>query len=167
MATIRYQCATCGEMHEGIPDIGFDAPLYYHQIPEDERDSTAKLSDDFCSINDEDFFVRTCLRIPIRGHEEDFMWGVWVSLSRENFDRYRKIFNDEPPEGEGPYFGWFSNRIEGYPETLNLKTRVHLQRGGARPLLELEPIDHPLAVHHREGIELEELLRLIDDRLHP
>lgn len=167
MAAIRYTCATCGEVHEGIPDIGFDAPLYYYQIPEAERREKARLSDDFCSIDGEDFFIRVCLEIPIRGYDESFMWGVWVSLSRPNFDRYRSFFQEEPPEGEGPYFGWLSNRIEPYPDTLNLKTKVHLQRGNARPLLELEPTDHPLAVHHREGIELEELLRIVDDRLHP
>lgn len=167
MSGIRYTCQTCGEVHEGIPDIGFDAPLYYYQLSADERERSAELSQDFCVINGEDFFIRACLEIPIRGHEESFMWGVWVSLSPANFERYRAGFETDPPEGEGPYFGWFSNRIEPYPETLNLKTKVHLQRGGARPVLELEPTDHPLAVHHREGIELEELLRMIDDRLHP
>lgn len=165
--TIRFTCATCGEIHEGIPDVAFDAPYYFHQLNPEQRATMAKLSDDFCSINDEDFFIRTCLRIPIRGYDDDFMWGVWVSLSRENFERYRQVFDqDPPPEGEGPYFGWFSNRIEGYPETLTLKTRVHLQPDGARPLLELEPTDHPLSVHSREGIELEELIELIGDRLH-
>ncbi len=165
--SLRFTCATCGEVHEGIPDIAFDAPYYFDQMKPEERAGTAKLSDDFCSIGDEEFFIRTCLRIPIRGYDEDFMWGVWVSLSRENFERYRQVFDKEtPPEGEGPYFGWFSNRIGGYPETLNLKTRVHLQSGGARPLLELEPTDHPLSVHAREGIELEALIELIGDRLH-
>lgn len=166
MTGIRYTCQTCGEVHEGIPDIGFDAPIYYYQISPEERPRRVSLSEDFCSINDEDFFIRTCLEIPIRGYEESFMWGVWVSLSRPNFERYRAIFEEDPPEGEGPYFGWLSNRIEPYPDTLNLKTRVNLQRDGARPRLELEPTDHPLAVHHREGIELEDLLKLIDDRLH-
>lgn len=167
MTGIRYTCQTCGEIHEGIPDVGFDAPIYYYQIPAEERRTLARLSDDFCSLRDEDFFIRTCLEIPIRGHEESFMWGVWVSLSRTNFERYRAIFEEDPPEGEGPYLGWLSNRIEPYPDTLKVKARVHLQKGGARPVLELEPTDHPLAVHHREGIELEDLLKLIDDRLHP
>jgi hypothetical protein len=38
MAEIRYRCATCGEMHEGVPDVGYDAPIYYyHQLAEEER----------------------------------------------------------------------------------------------------------------------------------
>ena len=39
-----------------------------------------------------------------------------------------------------------------YPSTENLKTRVHLRDDGARPYIELEPTDHPLAVEQRNGI---------------
>jgi hypothetical protein len=166
MAGIRYRCATCGEMHEGLPDVGFDSPIYYHQLGEEERRRVAILTEDWCSIEDRDFFVRGVLPVPIRGHERPFMWGVWVSLSRTNFERYVAHFKEDPPEGEGPYTGWISNQIAPYPDTLRLAAKVHLQAGGWRPRLELAPTDHPLAVHQREGIELEELLGMIDDRLH-
>ena len=33
-----------------------------------------------------------------------------------------------------------------------MKTRVHLRDDGARPYIELEPTDHPLAVEQRNGI---------------
>lgn len=166
MAAIRYKCATCGEIHEGLPDVGFDAPLYYQQLSEAERRRTALLTEDLCAIADRDFFVRGCLGIPVRGHDHTFAWGVWVSLSQANFTRYARFFREDPPPGEGPYYGWISNRIPPYPETLKLKAAVHLRPGGARPWLELEPTDHPLAIHQREGIELEELLGIIGERLH-
>ena len=41
-----------------------------------------------------------------------------------------------------------------YPETMNLKTRVHLRDQGIRPFIELEPTDHPLAVEQRQGISV-------------
>ena len=43
---------------------------------------------------------------------------------------------------------------------LNLKTRVHLRDDGMRPLIELEPTDHPLAVEQRAGISLGRMAQL-------
>lgn len=164
---MRFRCATCGEIHEGLPDLAFDAPFYYSGIPQEERATRTLLSRDLCVIDDEDCFVRGNLEIPIQGSTDAFAWGVWVTLSRTNFERYVEFFEKDPPPGEGPYFGWLSNRIPEYPDTLNLKTLVHLRPGGRRPSIQLEPTDHPLAVHQREGVVLEDLLATIADHLHP
>ncbi|HEX4157709.1 MAG TPA: DUF2199 domain-containing protein, partial [Rhizomicrobium sp.] len=58
-------------------------------------------------------------------------------------------------EDEPPKFGWLSNNLSLYPETLSLKTNLHLRGGGIRPFIELEPTDHPLAIEQREGISIE------------
>lgn len=105
--------------------------------------------------------------MPIKGTDDTFMWGVWVTLSETNFKRYWDLFDvDPPPPGEGPYFGWLSNRLPSYPDTLNLKTHVHLRAGRQRPSIVLDPTDHPLAVHQRDGISLPELLTIIGDPWH-
>jgi|SRR5262245_49559785 len=163
---MRFTCATCGRVHEGLPDVAFDAPVYYREIPEAERAARAYLSSDLCVIEERDFFVRGVLEIPIVGSDEVFGWGVWVTLSRPHFERYVELFDVEPPPGEGPWFGWLSNRLPGYPDTLSLKTHLHLRSLPHRPGIELEPTDHPLAVHQREGIGLGALLEMIGPRLH-
>lgn len=166
MEALRYKCTTCGEEHEGLPDLSFASPFYFGTVPEGERTKRATLTDDTCVIDKEDFFVRVCLPIPIRGTQAEFVWGAWVSLSQTNFRRYVEMFKVDLPDGEGPYFGWFCNNLPGYPETLNLKTQVYLQKGGKRPLIKLEPTDHPLSVHQREGIPLSDLMGILGDRLH-
>jgi hypothetical protein len=166
MDVVRYTCATCGDEHEGLPDLAFESPYHYGTLPEAERRTRAELTSDTCVIDNEDFFVRVCLPIPIRGTAAEFVWGVWVSLSETNFRRYMDLYGSEPPEGEGPYFGWLCNRLPGYPETLSLKTNVYLQKKGERPRIALEPTDHPLALHHRDGIALVELLRILGDKVH-
>lgn len=158
---MRFTCATCGKVHEGLPDLSFDAPPYFTRLDENERASRATLSSDFCAIDDTNFFVRGVLEIPLKETGEVFGWGAWVTLSKAHFDRYAELFEVDPPPGEGPWFGWFSNRLPGYPDTVNLKTRVHLQPQRQRPRLELEP-----AAHQREGIALADLLAIIADRLH-
>ena len=56
----------------------------------------------------------------------------------------------------GPFFGWLSTSIAFYlPDaTTRLKTKAHFQGNGCRPVVELEPSDHPLAVHQRDGVSL-------------
>ena len=164
--TFRFTCGSCGEVHEGLPDYGFNAPLYYDEIPEEERETRCRLSDDLFILDDEYFFVRAVLLVPINQFSESFGWGVWTSLSKENFLRYKELWDAKVPAGEGPYFGWLSNRIPLYPDTLNLKVAVHLQDDGNRPLLELEPTDHPLALEQREGISLERAQEIVEGLLH-
>ena len=70
----------------------------------------------------------------------EFDWGVWVSLSRDSFTRALSLWTTAGREREQPYFGWLSTELPLYqPSTLSLKTRVHTQAVGQRPLVELEP----------------------------
>jgi hypothetical protein len=115
-AIFAFRCSCCGELHEGSPSIGFDAPLHYAELDADERAAQAQLGDDLCTIDHtdrRDHFVRVCLELPIHGHADPFVWGVWVSLSAENFARYRETW--DAPDTADRYFGWFCNRLPGYP----------------------------------------------------
>lgn len=147
-----YYCSVCGKIHDDLPDIGADRPDYWWGIPEEERDTRIKLTSDTCEIDDEHFFIRGVIHIPLHDQAETFGFGVWVSQKRENFMTYLA----NPASSEiGPFFGWLSTRIAYYEEdTLSLKTKAHFQDGASRPLIELEPTDHPLAVDQREGISL-------------
>ncbi len=163
---MNYTCPVCGKTHDGLPDAAFRAPIYYDCMPEGERSSHASLTSELCTIYDEDFFVRGCLAIPIKTTSEVFSWGVWVSLGRGDFSRYSELLAEKLPPGEGPWLGWLSNQIPGYPDTLSLKAKVFLRELGQRPGIELEPTDHPLAVHQRVGISLDELLAILGPELH-
>jgi hypothetical protein len=162
-----FTCGTCGEYHEGLPDIAFDAPYYYYGVPEAGRADRCVLDSDSCTIDGEHFFVRGCLEIPVHGQSEHFAWGAWLSLSRRNFQRFLELPGAERPSSEGSFVGWLSVRIPGYPDTLKLKARAHPRGGGFRPRLELEPTDHPLAVEQREGIGLDRLQQIYEQVLHP
>lgn len=149
-----FRCKTCDEEHEGLPDIGFQKPDPWFDVPEDERARRVVLTADTCSIDDEDFFIRGVLALPIVDGEpgESFGFGVWVSQKKENFERYLA----SPDSAEiGPFFGWLSTRIGYYAEdTFLLKTRAHFRGGDLRPAIELEPTDHPLSIDHHQGITL-------------
>jgi hypothetical protein len=63
--------------------------------------------------------------------------------------------------------GWLMANLSCYePSTLNLATVVHTRPVGLRPLVELEPTDHPLAVEQREGITLARVQEIAEQNLH-
>lgn len=155
-ATSNYQCFHCDTKSQGIPmSYGAEAPSYYDDTPVIEREKRFYLTDDTCTMDNEYFFIKGCIEIPVIDSSEPFIWNVWVSLNKMNFDRVLELWETKGRENEEPYFGWLSTSIPSYPETLNLKTNVHTRPIGVRPFIELEPTDHPLAIEQQRGITLE------------
>lgn len=156
---MSYVCSCCGQTHEGLPDLAFDRPVYASDVPESEREQRVQLDSDLCIVDDEYYFVRGIIEIPVHGQDETFGIGAWASQKRENFETYREHF--DTPE-IGPFFGWLSNDLVFRGEsTLSLKTMVHFRGQGLRPRIELEPTEHALAVAQQDGISLDEAWALV------
>ena len=160
-----FNCTYCGEYHDYLPlSYGVPAPIYWSE--EMAKDKKSELEQDICVINEEHFFIKGNVEIPVHDTGEIFAYTVWVSLSHENFERVVKYWNDPKRVDEEPYFGWFSCQLPGYPDTLNLKTLVHTRELGIVPFIELEQTDHPLAIEQREGITMERVKEIAELNLH-
>ena len=158
-------------------DMGYSAPYYWTE-EHDQADRKARLlpswlrrqpktflNEDFCTLvdddGDENFFVRGVIHLPIIGVGETFRWGVWGSLSRENFEKLLEM-DEDPKRVELPaMFSWLSTRINEYPDTLSLKMYAHIQPVGTRPHFFLEPTDHPLAQEYHHGISAERVKEIM------
>ena len=163
-----YRCSHCGREHPGpILAYRIPAPVYYDAIPEADRARRVRLDGERCTIDGEHHFVAANLELPIQGSEEKLTFTVWVSLSPANFERANELWTTPGRESEPPYFGWLSSQLPGFPDTVNLKTRVHTRPVGQRPWVELEPTDHPLAVAQREGITRDRVREFAEMAEHP
>lgn len=163
MFTREWRCATCTKPHRGLFDLASHSPEQWQDDPEYQPNGAAAheshvLTEDFCILNGEHFFVRCVLELPLIGAAgERFGYGVWSSLSKDNFARYTATFDDGEQGELGPWFSWFSNRLKGYPDTLNLKCSVHPQNGRQRPLITFHAHEHPLTIEARDGITFDRL----------
>jgi len=161
-----YVCASCGQRHEALP-FAFHAPAPVYWTPELADDPDSELNEELCIIRREHFFIHGRIRIPVHDADEDFDWGVWVSLSEDSFTRTVRLWETEGREAEPPMFGWLSTELPLYPvSTLNLKAQVHTGPVGERPLIDLEATDHPLAVEQREGITVARVIEIAGRLLH-
>jgi hypothetical protein len=160
---VTYKCTCCGEIHDDLPDLSFDRPSYASDVPDYEFEKRVKLNEDLCVVDDEFYFIRGVIKIPIHDYEQDLGFGVWVSQKKENYETY--LENYDTPD-IGPFFGWLSNefKFSGEP-TLRLKTMVHFQGDGQRPLIELDESNHPLSLAQRNGISLNKAWKIAHDYL--
>jgi len=165
---VGFICASCGEYHSELPmSFGADAPDYVSAIPEEERESRCEIAQEWCVIDGKHFFVKGCLEIPVLDGPGPFVWIVWSSLSNKNFRRMRELWHTEGRENEPPYFGWLSNTIPLYPQTLNLKADVYTHPVGVRPRIVLHPENHPLVVEQQQGITMKRVQEIAELLLHP
>jgi hypothetical protein len=160
--TDSYRCSTCGQVHVGLPlSFAAEFPDQYAKMTREERDARAVIGSDQCIIDQQWFFIRGCLEIPIVDSDEVFLWGLWASVRQEVFDEISECWELAGRErSRGPFKGRLVNSLAEYPETFNLKMRIVLQPVGARPLFVVEEADHPLAIEQSSGITRERALAM-------
>lgn len=143
-------------MNEIPTDFAFEPPWLAMDVAEDEFGSRVRLTSEFFVVDDEAFFVRGIIELPILGTEESFAWGVWCSLSRQSYERAVERWDKPGAEREPPAFGWLHCRLPGYDKsTWLLKTMVHPRDASTRPWVEVEPGSHRLADEQTHGITIE------------
>lgn len=161
----EWHCASCGDAHQGMFDLAAWSPAFW-QGPENHEPNSALrtdgdfLSEDFCVIGGENFFVRGVLLIPVDGLDEPFGFGVWSTLSRKNFDIYVDGFDDSEYSDWGPWTSWFSSALPDFGETLSQQAWIEPRPDRQRPLVWLHDDDHPLSIAQRDGISPERVLEI-------
>jgi hypothetical protein len=178
LANLRWKCSSCEEWHSGpCLDFSYDSPYYWSEKNEavskraellprwSKNRQKTFLTGDYCAVEDRDFFVRGIIHLPIIGTGESFRWGVWGSLSRENFQKLLDLDEDPKRTELPPMFSWLSSQIPEYPDTLNLKMYAHIQEPGVRANFRLERTDHPLSQEYHKGITPQRVKEIMLQRL--
>jgi hypothetical protein len=147
-------------------------PGYILGFSEQELDERVKWDEDICVIapkkEDPDgtthYFIRTVLKIPILETEENFGWGVWVSQSKESFERYVDTFGtDQSNDGS---FGYLPvdnphySRTEENEYEENLECDIIWGEQGQRPTVEIRECDHPWFLDQSNGITMKKAISI-------
>lgn len=135
-----YLCHTWGKAHDEVPlSFAADYPDPYANLSREDRDNRALVSSDQCIIDQEQFYLRGCLELPIVGSNDVFLWGVWARVHEKDFDTIHEFWEKEGREHKiGPFKGRLSNSLSIYADTLNLRLRIQILPVGQRPLFILE-----------------------------
>jgi|GEM_PF-1401877 len=162
----EWQCIGCNAIHSGLPDLGTTYPDVAGVPKTPELNSALNLegnflSEDFCILNGEHFFIRTVLKFQVISLCKEFGFGVWSSLSRENFEHYIENFDEGFSEGEElSWFSWFMTSLNYFEETFKAKTSVIPQPNRQRPVVLFAEESHRIYQMQRDGIEPTEMLKI-------
>ena len=98
-----WTCAICKTEHSSLPlCFGAEAP-WRAFATEAEFEERVELTDDQCVIDEQHFFVRGHIELPIIDTSDTFAWSVWCSLSEESFRHMCERWEDPERDGDG-YF---------------------------------------------------------------
>lgn len=158
---IRYRCAECDADHRGLPDLAFRRPDDVFALSTEEYAARVRDSSDLCVLDGEHHFLRAVLPVPVVDTDFEYCFGIWVEVEAGDFARYREHFDGDPPPGEGPYPGRLANAIPGYDWDGDTRVAAQPMPDGKRPRVALESGDPALLRHQREGVELSDLLRIL------
>jgi hypothetical protein len=156
----QFRCISCDQVHEGVPTFGFDSPAIATWIPESERALRVVLGTDDCVVDQERFLVRGCIEIPVEGETDPFIWGVWVDISKRDFEQWSAAFHLEKREHVGPFAGYLANVLPCYPDTFNHHVVMYLRDRGTRPLVMVTQSSHSLHLEQCSGISKERLTEI-------
>jgi hypothetical protein len=161
----RTICRDCGAELPSVPlCYGADAPWRTLGVSEAEFEKRVDLTDGQCVVDEQHFFLRGHIEIPVVGSEDSFAWSVWCSVSERSFLQASDRWLEPERVADPPYFGWLMTSLPVYPETLHLKTSIQSRDVGRVPLVTVESTDHPLAKEQHHGItraRVEEFAHLI------
>jgi hypothetical protein len=125
------------------------------------------LGSDDCVIHYEQVFLRGILCVPVAELEEPFEFGVWVSLTDEDYERVADAWDTPGRESMPPVQGLLANNIWVFAEpTLGQRVLLHMRPVGLRPHIEMVDDGHPLAVEQREGLSHDALVQRVAQLLH-
>jgi hypothetical protein len=149
-----FQCSSCEQEHAGLPlSFAADYPDPYANLTTEARELRGAISSDQCIIDQQEFYIRGCLEVPILGTGEIFMWGLWARISETDFDEISDHWESEGRETIiGPYKGRLANALSIYTDTLNQRIEVRISPVGTRPLFFLEDAGSALYSEQRSGL---------------
>ena len=150
---MSFACEVCGETHAGeTRDIRMGLPQPIFLLDEAERDGRTWLSDDAAVLDDERFFVRGLLELPIPEEDGRFGYGSWIEVSSDDVAALGELWDDEEGWRSEPFNGTLANELSPYFATEGLSVRLRLRDVSLLPLVELEDGEHELVRAQRIGI---------------
>ncbi len=119
------------------------------------------LLQDFCVIDNRQFFIRTVLELPVAGAGDSRLaFSLWASVSALHFDRYGDTFSFANQSEMGTFPAKVANRLGSFANTIDVACTVFPQNDGKRPLLAIDDGTHELGQAQRGGLSVDQLLDL-------
>ena len=158
-----YSCNICGKIHSGLPmDMAYVNPADYFMIPPNERAERIRKDEDVCVIDNDSFYIRGVLPIPVIDSNNDFRWGTWVKVEECDFKTYMRYWEASASQELPILKGYLSGGLKPYPESDMMQVDIHLQSDNQRPIFRVPSSEAPLAIDQQKGITMKQVHTFVE-----
>jgi hypothetical protein len=153
MSRARRHCSVCGrEQKCELLELAFDQPHDIAALCEEVRSQRCLLRSDVSVLDNQRFFVRGVLSLPVEGQQVHYNLGVWAEVGRATLARIEDLWDDPSQQHAPPFNGTLANRVPLVANSLGLSLDVRLSGATTRPFFEITDESHELYVEQHRGI---------------
>ena len=148
-------CAICGKEHPARNlELVFRRPDAIATLTEEEREKRCQENNDICVLDENRFFVRGLLALPVHERDQPYSLGVWAEVDGDSFQRILDLWDAPDQADEPPMEGTLANAIPSVVRALGLHLSVKLSDPKTRPYFTVTQKPHQLYSEQSEGISV-------------
>jgi hypothetical protein len=147
-------CACCGELAPvSALELSFRLPDDVFQLSKTEQGAHCRMSSEYIVLNDNRFFVRALIPLPVHGRAEPYHIGIWAEVSKKNFIRVLALSAKPAQASAPPIPATLANQLPFHKSTLGLSLTLQLRGPDTVPEVQLRPCEHTLYAEQSNGID--------------
>ena len=128
-------CSVCGREHPvEETEVFFKYPDPYLELEPGERDSRSRIDENFCSIDEQRYFIRCLVPVDFVDAEDFYCWGVWEEVDADKFWEVVESWTDEDQSKLPRLRARIANHLPYYGDTLAVEAELE-RRDDTRPFL--------------------------------
>lgn len=148
-----FKCSDCGKAHP-VTDIEltFRRPDEIAALSSDEIEERCNYSDDIYILDDERYFIRGLIPLPVHDSGTPYCIGTWAEVSLEAFTRIYELWESDSQASEPAFDGQLANSIPSIPGSFGVMLKINLTGPTTRPSFIVNDAGSQLAQQQSMGI---------------
>ncbi|WP_417357994.1 DUF2199 domain-containing protein [Gallaecimonas pentaromativorans] len=147
------KCPCCDKM---VPandmELTYRKPDPIASMDADEIEERCKYSSDYYVCDDEYFYIRAILPLPVKDSGREYCLGVWVQVSEKSFNKIWDLWDDPEQDKAPPFKGGLANNVHLNSESINSEIELQLIGPTSRPRVSLVDTKSTIYMEQQCGI---------------
>ena len=146
-------CPCCGkQLPADELELTFRRPDIIAAMAVEEIERRCAFNDEYYVLDEERYFLRCTLPLPVHGSDQPYSIGAWAELSATDFRLVWNLWSDENQADTPPMSARLSNMVPFHDNTLGMSAAVQLTGPHTRPEITLQESGSSLYAEQSQGI---------------
>ena len=147
-------CACCGELAPiSELELSFRLPDDVFKLSKTEQGARCRLNSEYVVLNDNRFFIRALIPLPVHGRTESYHIGIWAEVSKKDFVRVLSLSAKPALASAPPIPARLANQVPFHESTMGLSVTLQLTGPDTVPEVQVRPCNHTLYAEQCNGID--------------